>query len=62
LDFSKLENGTDIFSRNVGKELPLYTAQQSRRAQISSKGKITLTQTQFKKKNGDRADTTMEVS
>ena len=35
LDFQSLEDGTDRLSRNLSKELLLYTAQYVRRAQIS---------------------------
>jgi hypothetical protein len=36
LDFLTLEDGTDMFSQNVGKGLPLDAALYPRRAQISS--------------------------
>jgi len=35
LDFVTLEDGTEMSSRNNGKELPLNTAQYLRRAEIS---------------------------
>jgi hypothetical protein len=36
LDCLTLEDGTNSLSRNVGKKLPFYAAQNPRRAQISS--------------------------
>lgn len=38
--FLNLENGTDRWSQNLGKELPLYAAQFPKRAQILSTSQL----------------------
>jgi hypothetical protein len=49
LDFFTHEDGTNSFSRNVDKQLPLHAAKQPRRAQLSytSRRKPEITQGKF---------------